>query len=203
MKDTKVFGIGFHKTGTTSLAGALKQLGYTVTGPDGAHNINIASEADKMVFELAEKFDAFQDNPWPIFYKELDKKHPGSKFILTMRPTKKWIHSLTKHFGTKNTPMREWIYGSSHGHPTGNEQIYIERYEKHNKEVLEYFKDRPNDLLVFNLTEGDDWEKLCSFLNEPLQTTPFPHKNRIADRETQSVKPKNILKRIIYRVLGK
>jgi hypothetical protein len=31
---TKVFGIGFHKTATTSLAKALSYLGYRVTGPN-------------------------------------------------------------------------------------------------------------------------------------------------------------------------
>ena len=35
---TKVFGIGFHKTATTSLAKALSYLGYRVTGPMCKYN---------------------------------------------------------------------------------------------------------------------------------------------------------------------
>jgi UDP-N-acetylmuramate-alanine ligase len=42
--ETKVFCIGFHKTGTTSLAVALKTLGYRVTGPNGVHDPDIAGE---------------------------------------------------------------------------------------------------------------------------------------------------------------
>lgn len=197
MKDKKVFGIGFHKTGTTSLARALEMLGYKVTGPNGARNPNIAVEVNSLIYDLAEKYDAFQDNPWPLFYKELDKKYPGSKFILTLRPTDKWINSLTRHFGTKVTPMREWIYGAGFGCPVGNEQRYIGRYEQHNKEVIEYFKNRPNDLLIFNLTEGDGWMKLCPFLNEPLQDSPFPQENLAIERENHSKMKNNLFQRLI------
>ena len=50
------------------------------------------------------------------------------------------------HFGDEETPMREWIYGV--GRPKGNEDIYIARYERHNREVMEYFKHRSEQLLV-------------------------------------------------------
>ena len=112
---TKVFGIGFHKTATTSLAKALSYLGYRVTGPNWVDNPNPAEKVYKMAFELANKFDAFQDNPWPTLYKELDRKFPGSKFILTLRPSDEWIRSVVNHFGNEETPMREWIWSRAPG----------------------------------------------------------------------------------------
>jgi len=48
-------------------------------------------------------------------------------------------------------------------------------YDLHIKNVLEYFKDRPEDLLVMNILDGDGWGKLCPFLDKPLPDTPFPH----------------------------
>src|SRR5215472_9937783 len=44
---TKVFGIGFHKTATTSLAKALSYLGYRVTGPNWVDNPNPAERCTK------------------------------------------------------------------------------------------------------------------------------------------------------------
>src|SRR5688500_18482102 len=114
---TKIFGIGFHKTGTKSLAEALRILGYTVTGPNGVNDPNIRHTARDMAFRLAERFDAFQDNPWPLLYRELDERYPKSKFVLTVRPTDAWITSIVRFFGTESTPMREWIYGV--GSPQG------------------------------------------------------------------------------------
>jgi len=186
MKRSKVFGIGFHKTGTTSLAASLKQLGYKVTGPNGRKNPNIRIEVFDMAYELVEKFDAFQDNPWPIIYKDLDSKYPGSKFILTIRPTDDWIRSVVKNFGTRSTAMREWIYGVAY--PLGNEKIYTDRYDQHNQEVINYFKERPDDLLVFNITQGDGWDKLCDFLGADYQAQKFPRKNRSFTKPLKRVK---------------
>ena len=180
MKTPKVFGIGFHKTGTTSLAAALSHLGYKVTGPNEVHNPRIADEAYRASQELAVTHDAFQDNPWPLLYREMDRDHPGSRFILTLRPAEKWIRSVVTHFGMIDTPMRQWIYGV--GHPIGNEEIFLARYERHNREVMEYFANRASDLLVLRITEGEGWEKLCPFLGVSVPERPFPRENTAEQR---------------------
>lgn len=177
----KIFGIGFHKTGTTSLAQALKVLGFTVTGPNGVNDPNIAQNAQKLIRDLVPRFDAFQDNPWPLFYRELYREHPDAKFILTYRDPKKWIASLVRHFGTQETPMRQWIYGV--GCPEGNEDIYLERYKQHNREVAEYFKKARKPLLVMNLEKGDGWDKICPFLDFAEPDVEFPHANKAETRE--------------------
>jgi hypothetical protein len=121
----KVFCIGFHKTGTTSLKMALKILGYRVTGPKGRRDKNIAQNVEALARRVVPKFDAFQDNPWPIIYRFLDKEYPGSKFILTIRPSDKWIGSVTDHFSKGKPPMREWIYGPGKANPIGNEAVDV------------------------------------------------------------------------------
>lgn len=179
--ENKIFGIGFQKTGTTSLKNALEILGYQVTGPNEVGNPEITENVYSIVESLVPQFDAFQDNPWPIFYKELDVKYPNSKFILTLRDSKSWIKSMVKHFGQRHHPMMKWIYGV--GFPEGNEVTYIKRFEDHNKNVQKYFQHRPEDLLILNLIEGDGWEKLCSFLEVDTPNFPFPHANKAIDRE--------------------
>jgi hypothetical protein len=177
----KVFCVGFHKTGTTSIALALKALGYRVTGPNGVHDPDIETNALRMAYGLVGKYDAFQDNPWPVIYRELDAKYPGSRFILLLRDSGSWIESQVKHFGRKETPMRKWIYGV--GCPEGNEEIYVRRFEGHNAEVLKHFENRPRDLLVMNLARGDGWAKLSPFLGADIPEGPFPHGNKASDRE--------------------
>ena len=80
----------------------------------------IARDVEVLAFEQLDRYDAFQDNPWPLLYRELDERCPGSRFVLTLRPTQDWLDSVVHHFGAKDTPMREWIYGV--GHPLGNEE---------------------------------------------------------------------------------
>jgi hypothetical protein len=51
---------------------------------------------------------------------------------------------------------------------------------------MEYFKDRPEDLLVIDFTKGEEWEKLCSFLRKDIPTEDFPHYNSAAEtRDTR------------------
>ena len=183
----KVIGIGFHKTGTTSLRVALEQLGYKVLGlkPELVSYL-INGDLDSL-FAITKGYDAFQDNPWPHLYKEFDKRYPNSKFILTSRDEQRWINSVVNHFGNRHTDMRQWIYGK--GYPEGNEGIYLEKYKNHYREVLDYFKDRKEDLLVVDWENGEGWTELCAFLNVPIPDKPFPH----AKKGTYSNRKKGLM----------
>ena len=178
MNDTntpKVFGIGFHKTGTTSLGQAFEILGYCKRGVSKAALPYILSGDLEPVFGLVDRYDAFEDNPWPLLYQELDARYPGSRFVLTVREPQDWLKSVMNHFGTRSTEMRKWIYG--HGAPIGNERAYLHRYLTHNTQVTHYFRDRPQDLLVMDICAGDDWHRLCRFLGKPVPQVPYPRAN--------------------------
>lgn len=181
----KIFGIGFHRTGTTTLRRVFKTLGFSCCGwrPDLVEAIRQKNFAP--VSQLVDQFDSCQDNPWPLIYQELDQHYPNSKFILTVRDSERWIRSMVNYFDRETTPMREWIYGNGKGCPRGNEALYLARYEKHNEEVLAYFQDRPDDLLVVNWEKGDGWEKVCAFLGKDIPNVPLPHVNRSLRRATR------------------
>ena len=177
----KVFCIGFHKTGTTSMRVALTKLGYRVTGPNGVRDKDISLNVYSMADSLVAEYDAFQDNPWPIIYRYIYKNLPNSKFILTVRSTESWIKSIVRHFGIDETPMRRWIYGV--GCPEGNEEIYKNRFEKHYIDVIDFFSNKPDSMLEFDLAKGDGWAKLCPFLGVETTNTLFPHANIASERE--------------------
>jgi hypothetical protein len=184
LKLPKVFGIGFHKTGTTSLAHALRLLGYNVTGPNAVRDADISTRALPIALELGQAYDGFQDNPWPLLYREMDAAFPGSKFVLTTRAPEDWIRSCVSHFGRGSTPMRQWIYGA--GSPLGNEERYVARFRQHERDVRAYFADRPDSLLILGITSGEGWEKLCPFLGCAVPDQPFPHRNTASERRDKS-----------------
>jgi hypothetical protein len=145
--------------------------------------IQLPITQDKLVSaarSFALRADAFEDNPWPIVFREMDEAFPGSKFILTRRDPGSWIDSMVRHFGDHQNPMRTFIFGE--GAPQGHETAYVCRYQRHVDEVLAYFAHRPQDLLIINL-ENAKWDDLCAFLDKPLPATPFPHKNTATRRE--------------------
>lgn len=178
MKTPKVFCIGMHKTGTTSMGAALKYLGYKVMSNWGMYSSDIENQVLYVAQECLHRFDAFEDHPWAFIYPYLDGKCPDGKFILTIRDTESWYASVLHFFGTRTTPMRRWIYGDNAGSPVDNKDVYVERFERHEQEVRDYFKDRPSDLLIMDLSEGQCWEKMCAFLNTSVPSVPFPHANK-------------------------
>ena len=173
----KIFCIGFHKTGTTSLGKALSILGLKVKGPFGVHNQTIRNNAFEQALKFIKYYDAFQDNPWPLLYKQLDDAFPQSQFILTLRNPELWYKSALKHFGNQETEMRKWIYGK--GSPLNNQELYKNTFTQHNNEVLKYFRKREGDLLILDLDQNFNWEVICNFLECPeIPRVPFPHKNK-------------------------
>ena len=116
-----------------------------MTGYFGAHDKDVAKKVYAYAWKRADHYDAVQDTPWFVLYKELDKRYPGAKFILTTRPAEKWIKSIVTHFKGQYIATHAWIYQVDKAQ--GNEDTYIRVYEQHNRDVKEYFKDRPEDLL--------------------------------------------------------
>ena len=172
----RVFCIGWHKTGTSTLGLALLDLGYSVVGCrlDMVHPLRRGDVHE--VLDVAGQFDALQDVPWAALYRELDERFPGSQFILTERDEDSWLRSASRHFGATDVPLHEWLYGV--GVLNGNEARYLERYRRHYREVREYFRDRPDDLLVMNFAAGDGWDVLCNFLGHDRPAKRFPHANK-------------------------
>jgi len=173
----KIFCIGFQKTGTSSIGKALEILGYRTCGAVALQEQD-PTKIRTTAFANVDKFDAFQDNPWPLLYLELDQRFPGSKFILTRRDPQSWIKSVVRHFGNTGRPMLKWIYGVPY--PKGNEEVFLERYDKHNQDVLEYFSQRPGDLLVLDIETDNQWPHIAKFLNTDVPTVAFPHANKSA-----------------------
>lgn len=186
---SRYFGIGFNKTGTTTLGRCFEILGLTPVAEPRSKYIDFRY-LSRSIFErvdfqpalhAADYFRAFQDRPWNIWdmYKHLDQKFAGSYFILTEREPESWWDSVER-----------WVAGA-HKHDKAkflrylnhlkvdrfDKADFIKAYLQYNDEVKAYFAGRA-DLLVMNLAAGDGWEKLCPFLGMPVPGQEFPHANK-------------------------
>lgn len=204
----KIFGIGNNKTGTTSLKIAMKDLGFKVGEQRPAELMlnDYAVRNFNPLIEFCKTAQFFQDVPFskPFTFVSLDHAFPKSKFILTIRDSpEQWYNSLTK-FHAKlwgkegRIPTKEdlkeatyiykgwaWELNRTLGITTENDlynkELLIQSYLDHNKQVKEYFKHRPNDLLILNVSEPGAYRKLCSFLGVQSDKADFPWENKTAD----------------------
>jgi hypothetical protein len=177
----KIFQIGFNKCGTGNLYKLFKESGYnSVHWYKGKlaktikfnydNNIKILDGIDNFIFysDMDSSIDDFPIEGYKYF-KEIDKQYPGSKFILNIRPVEKWINSRIKHnpYG-KNTTRTYGGQFKDHyklGSIEEVKEFWRKDWEHHINDVLNYFKDRPDDLIVFNI-ETDYIDVLVNFFNK-------------------------------------
>lgn len=182
----KIIGLGLSKTGTSSLSDALSMLKIpTIHYPYDEVTLAQLKAADYQL-TLFNKYRAVVDIPLIPFFPQFDHLYPGTKFILTLRDINDWLVSIEKHWELmmvwqENTPafktFHEFVSIAVFGCLKFQKERFKYIYEKHTAHVLDYFKDRQNDLLVMDICKGDGWAKLCPFLNLAEPEISFPHAN--------------------------
>jgi hypothetical protein len=199
----KVFGVGFSKTGTTSLEKSLAILGYETwrghwQNPNSSYLLALYVHGDyDEIFRVVNYYDAFADGPWggADLYLELYKRLPESRFILTIRDAESWYNSLermiTKFDSNLETALESFHENGRYGFVyfcrhifnietlAGNRQKIIDYYNAYNENVADFFSRNNADLLVFDMSAGGGWDELCGFLNRPIPLSePFPWANK-------------------------
>ena len=186
----KVFCISHPRNGTSSFTVFLEQHGLKCCHIDVPLR-NSFVFADSLDWATVNKCDALSDIPFPIpkVYTLCDEKFPDAKFVLFERNVDDWLRSIEGlwKFNTKdgnewyrldennpNTTINTLLYGS----PKFDSKTWKNFYNQRLMYAKEYFKDRPEKLLVLNLYEDNDVKatKLCNFLGIVKKCT-FPHKN--------------------------
>ena len=155
---TKVFCIGLGRTGTRSLTRAIQMLGYnTVKNPRD--------------LDILQYFDAASDVLIAANYKELDRIYPNSSFILTMRDIPSWLDSWAQHDRRSrkrfNGKLPKWVKDFRrmlYGQWKFERDVWRTKFKQHETEVTEYFSNKNNNFMVFNIFENDGWNKLTRFL---------------------------------------
>ncbi|QYA26029.1 hypothetical protein G3I01_11045 [Gramella sp. MT6] len=200
----KIFCIGKNKTGTTSLRQAFLEFGLVVGYQRDAEKLlkSYINNDFNEIIKYCKTAQAFQDIPFslPKTYKVLDSEFPDAKFILTIRDNPdQWYSSAirfyTKKFGSGNIPTKtdlqnaEYVYKgwmweeNRETYDTSENDIYnkelmVKQYISYNAEVISYFSDRPDKLLIINVSEKNSYQKLAKFLNVQTDKVNFPWKNK-------------------------
>lgn len=174
----KIVGVGLNKTGTKTLGTCLRHWHFKhVSFSPMALELWHQNNYEKLLAWVA-NYDSYEDWPWPLIFRDIDRAFPGSKFILTRRANPEvWFESLCKHAErTGPTIYRKYVYGFEMPHKHKSE--HIRYYEGHLQTVREHFKDRPEALLEVCWEEGSGWTELAQFLDRPQPNVPFPHENK-------------------------
>lgn len=150
-------------------------------------------------------YEAGTDVPTALLWKELIEQYPKAKVILTVRDEEKWFQSWCNAINkvkdhAKINPKFHEILGEAtvrmHAYYMNSTEmstfdvfmpdndacqykdIFVDRYKRHNEEVIQVVP--KENLLIINVADNhyDNWEELCTFLNVPIPSVPFPNTNK-------------------------
>lgn len=203
---TKYFCVGRNKTGTTSVKKAFEEFGFIVGDQDEAeilHDKYFFEKNYEPIIKYCKTAQVFQDVPFSHYeiIEGLDSAFPNSKYILTIRDSsEQWYRSITSYHAKRHglngrVPTYEDIlncgyrkkgflkrltldaHGTTPEDPYNKEKL-IAHYEYHNAMVLDFFKDRPNDLLVINIADKNAFKSFTQFIGVQTSKTAFPWENK-------------------------
>ncbi|KAI8882977.1 hypothetical protein K501DRAFT_333610 [Backusella circina FSU 941] len=207
MAPLEVIGAGIGRSGTDSLRTALDILGYNTMhfknffydlrlDPDlfiNAHYNRQETDWDKVY----ENYTAAVDIPTWIWYKDLMKKYPDAKVVLTMRDPDSWYKSV-KRIHSRSDIMKENVVPKEplkkrfeladviiNKSELLNPETFVDEeytkalYRKHYEEVIATVPEEK--LFIMELGEG--WDRLCAFLGKEVPDVPYPRVNTGDDFE--------------------
>jgi hypothetical protein len=206
-KSYKMFGIGFKKTGATSLHHVCEHVKKhkagenSMTGRVQALNSIVSRNDTSLALELADRGQHFQDAPWcnepQRLHRTLATRHPKAKFALTVRDPDQWHASVTRATACRPGKRQKRFCGdvklSKHAKifnakSTSREDM-IAAFESHNSAIRDHFYQelkQPSRLLEMDFADpkwkdSADWSLFCSFVGLTVDQCPtgdIPHSNK-------------------------
>ena len=191
--DLQYAEIGMPRTGTRSLAHAMRILGFRSGHGLTRHSNQKESVFRKLLFgdwnlPVYQEMDYYGNLP-NLHWKQLAENYPHLKFILTLRDAEDWFAGCNRRWKyVRKQKCRSYSQGVTDiaemqrlflsirmlGCVGVRKEIWMDNFEKHNQDVLEYFKGSDR-LLAINVFQGDGWEKLCPFVDRVVPDVVFPN----------------------------
>lgn len=198
----KLICAGLSKTGTKSLASALRTLGFKVY--DFPEHIEFHLDEWSAIYRgemktpdfvaMYEGVDALTDLPAAFWYEEIIQAFPDAKIILNIRDNDEvWVQSWVKHLRMTRelgvfTKLAYFLCArprklldfyniedtAVYGsvNPTAT-TLFKKRYNSYNERVQAVIPSEK--LLVYNVKQG--WGPLCQFLEVDVPSQEFPREN--------------------------
>ena len=122
----KIICAGVAKTGTKSIAKALRHLGFTVFDWEEQmfdfldHWVDVFQNGDKPdVKRVYQNADVCVDLPGYFFFEEILDAFPGCKVILSVREEESWIESFVRHLKRSRSKIVSMLS------PTARKMFYV------------------------------------------------------------------------------
>ncbi|WP_051301348.1 MULTISPECIES: sulfotransferase family protein [Actinomadura] len=206
----QVIGVGFLRTGTTSLALALDRLGY---GP--CYNMRVLNAEPERAADWAAALDGRAvdwgkvfaghgcavGSPGTAFWRDIVDAFPDAKVVLTVRDPRRWYDSAAQTMSAvlAEPPLLVRVLSWRGPRRPGSVADVLDRVQRttwqreiggafgERAEMAERFERHVAEVRahvpedrLLVFEVKDGWAPLCAFLGVPVPDEPFPRENDAA-----------------------
>ena len=156
MNSSKIFCIGLHKTGTSSLHKIAEHHGLK-----SHHSSKWQNDLNKInQYDFLCDGGSHYDNQNEIDFEFLRMNFKNSKFIINIRPLKPWIISKLKHAGWASDTILEkgkttYLHDEWRIKSKKNIELFIEHYLNRYIKIFTYFLCKTNEAYYVDICSND------------------------------------------------
>ena len=165
LSNKKIFIIGLPRTATTSVCAAMLDLGLKTAHTAYTHKAMAQAQV-------------IADTPVFCDYQQLDKNYSGAKYIYLTRSLPLWLPSikqllqrmatnLLRNDGGFNPTIKrcyQQVFSPFTEQNIKQDEFLTLCYQRHQQTVIDYFIDRPQDLLIMDVNHNNSYCALVEFL---------------------------------------
>lgn len=132
---------------------------FTLSGDDMIGCMHTGVVQNKELYDFLKHHDDMIASDFPYFgmYKHINENYDDAKFIICIRETDSFVNSYMKHTNKQPPIGRDKANKCTLGVSGPCTEEHIEKlrlvYETYNYRVLNYFKDKPDKLLILKFEE--------------------------------------------------
>lgn len=173
----KIFGIGLHRTATSTVTEMVESLGWEISNYDHWPEMLEAARTTNFNMSFLKFCDGAFDLPTPIYFRQLDEAYPGSKFIFTDRALDSWLKSCENHclnsvnMSKPDVVTHDLVFRSKEF----VRENWVETYYWHRRNIRDYFTgDKSSSLLHIHLennlakNRAQVFQQLVAFLGHKI-----------------------------------
>jgi hypothetical protein len=198
----KLFFIGFNKCGTKTLHHFFRRNGYLCIhsrswwakhthGLTAAQMMKDNQLANRPILAGLSRYEVFSDLNFVTdseiieansYFREMHQDHPDAYFVFNDRPVKNWIRSRLSHEGGKHGSFVKKFENALKLSRDEVIAFWEKDYERHKKDVVEYFQNHPR-FMIYNI-ETDKPDRLLAFLSNDfnLNASMWEHRGSSQER---------------------
>jgi hypothetical protein len=158
--DKKIFGLGLPKTGTSSLAKYLENMGVPTIHDDVTFFRN---RGNVQSIKSLVTYDAYVGSLCVTRY-EIIEKFTDAKFIITDRDKKTWMESAKIWFSHPGNPnIRMELFGC----PMWDEEKFSKVYDTYITDLVEVLEKNECDYIIIDIINTDEGvvaQQICDFI---------------------------------------